>query len=201
MHAAPTVEDPWILSSQMFEPCYIGGWSAAENWDLTEQIFRSTFVVTARPVARSELRIHGMEFHLVHVPPHRVESVEPIWRGKERIRVASRERVIADGLVNPIWLGGIRQVAAMLAVYRTSERWRPDRFRAELEIVGTGAAYKRFGYILEVLHLETDELVKTAEGRRTTGIVKLDPSIPTRGRLNRHWGLWVNSTIKREETV
>ena len=89
----------------------------------------------------------------------------------------------------------------MLAVYRASERWRPDRFRAELEIVGTGAAYKRLGYILEVLHLEANELVRTAEGRRTTGIVKLDPSIATRGRLSRRWGLWVNATIKPEEAA
>jgi predicted transcriptional regulator of viral defense system len=200
-HAAPTVEDPWILSSQMFEPCYIGGWSAAEHWDLTEQIFRSTFVVTARPVARSELRVHGMELHLVHARLDRVESVNPIWRGKERIRVANRERTIADGLVNPSWLGGIRPVADMLAVYRDSERWRPDRLRAELEIVGTGAAFKRLGYILEALHLEAEELVRTAERRRTTGIVKLEPRIAARGRLSKRWGLWVNATLAPTETA
>src|SRR3972149_10011472 len=42
--------DPWIIASVLFAPCYIGGWSAAEYFELTEQIFRSTFVVSAASV-------------------------------------------------------------------------------------------------------------------------------------------------------
>jgi predicted transcriptional regulator of viral defense system len=200
-HTAPTVEDPWVLAGEVFAPCYIGGWSAAEHWDLTEQIFRSTFVVTARPIRRSDLRVHGMEFRVVHAHRDRVESVEPIWRGMERLRVASRERTIADGLATPSWLGGIRQVADILVAYRSSERWRPDRLRADLEIVGTGAAFKRLGYILEVLDLGAGELVRVAQAHRTTGIVKLDPGIPARGRLSKRWGLWVNATLVPSETA
>src|SRR3990167_4141291 len=41
-------DDTWVLGAQIFHPCYIGGWSAAEHWDLTEQIFRSTLVVTTK---------------------------------------------------------------------------------------------------------------------------------------------------------
>src|SRR5437868_6126194 len=43
-------EDPWVLAVAAFSPCYIGGWSAAEHWELTEQIFRSTLVVTSASV-------------------------------------------------------------------------------------------------------------------------------------------------------
>lgn len=34
------VEDAWVLVPELFGPAYLGGWSAAEHWDLTEQIFR-----------------------------------------------------------------------------------------------------------------------------------------------------------------
>ena len=34
------VQDPWILVPALFAPAYIGGRTAAEHWDLTEQIFR-----------------------------------------------------------------------------------------------------------------------------------------------------------------
>ena len=34
------LEDAWIVAERLFTPCYIGGWSAAEHWGLTEQIFR-----------------------------------------------------------------------------------------------------------------------------------------------------------------
>ena len=40
-------EDSWLVAQAVFAPCYIGGWSAAEHWGLTEQLFRSTLVVTA----------------------------------------------------------------------------------------------------------------------------------------------------------
>src|SRR5512139_1249101 len=35
------LDDPWSVASRLYAPCYIGGWSAAEHWGLTEQIFRS----------------------------------------------------------------------------------------------------------------------------------------------------------------
>src|SRR4030067_2797497 len=34
------LEEPWIIAERLYSPCYIGGWSAAEYWDLTEQVFR-----------------------------------------------------------------------------------------------------------------------------------------------------------------
>ena len=34
-------EDPWVLANKRYSPCYIGGWSACEHWDLTEQIFKT----------------------------------------------------------------------------------------------------------------------------------------------------------------
>lgn len=36
------------MAAKVFEPCYIGDWSAAECWDLTEQVFREVVVVTSR---------------------------------------------------------------------------------------------------------------------------------------------------------
>ena len=40
------LEDSWLVAVSLYSPCYIGGWSAAEHWDLTEQIFRTTVVMT-----------------------------------------------------------------------------------------------------------------------------------------------------------
>ncbi len=38
------LEDPWMLAATAFAPCYVGGWSAAEHWGLTEQLFRTLVV-------------------------------------------------------------------------------------------------------------------------------------------------------------
>src|SRR5262245_24026930 len=46
------LEDAWVLIPELFGPAYVGGWSAAEHWDLTEQIFRDICVFSARPVTK-----------------------------------------------------------------------------------------------------------------------------------------------------
>lgn len=51
------LEDPWVLVPQLFEPGYVGGWSAAEHWGLTEQIFHEVCVFTVRPVRRGRARV------------------------------------------------------------------------------------------------------------------------------------------------
>src|SRR4030042_1607207 len=42
-------EDPWAIAMELFSPCYIGGFSAAEYWDLTEQVFNTVVVFTTPP--------------------------------------------------------------------------------------------------------------------------------------------------------
>jgi len=48
------LEDPWILIPELYEPGYIGGWSALKYRDLTEQLFRSVCVLTRKRVTHGE---------------------------------------------------------------------------------------------------------------------------------------------------
>ena len=48
------VEDAWVVADRIFDPCYIGGWSACEHWSLTDQVFRTVVVVTAKKVRSRE---------------------------------------------------------------------------------------------------------------------------------------------------
>ena len=42
------IEDPWLVADRLFSPCYIGGWSAAEYFGLTEQIFSTIILNVAK---------------------------------------------------------------------------------------------------------------------------------------------------------
>ncbi len=186
------VEDPWSLARELYAPCYIGGWTAAEHWGLTEQLFRSTFVVTAAAIRHASETFLGAEFHLVRTKRSRVENVRPIWRGRERIAVSDRERTIADALASPSWVGGIRHLAEILRTYHMAKEWNPNRLFERVGEVGSGAAFKRLGYLAETILPAEPALVAAARTRLTAGIVKLDPDVGECGRLSKRWGLWLN---------
>src|SRR3990172_11598707 len=105
---AVTVEDPWILARELFAPCYIGGWSAAEHWQLTEQMFRSVFVVSSANVRGRESRLLGVEFRVARTAESRVARADSVWRGREKVLVSGRELTLADALASPAWIGGVR---------------------------------------------------------------------------------------------
>jgi predicted transcriptional regulator of viral defense system len=195
--AHTTVDDPWLLAAKAFAPAYIGGWSAAEHWGLTEQLFRSTFVVTAGPMRARTSTLLGAEFRLVRVPAERVASVPSSWRGSARVAVSDRERTLADALAHPEWVGGVRHLAELLVAYRASEHWNPPRLLAALALHPKGAAYKRLGYFTETLLGGEASLVDAARARRSAGVIRLDPSLGATGRIVTRWGLRLNAEVGR----
>jgi predicted transcriptional regulator of viral defense system len=193
--AAIAVEEPWVLAAVLFDPCYVGGWSAAEHWGLTEQLFRSTFVVTAATVRTSQATVLGAEYRLAKVAKARLDGATKVWRGSERVAVSDRELTIADALASPAWLGGVRHLADVLRSYRESDEWNPTALLRRLAQVKRGVAYKRLGLLVEALALDAPDLIRACLDRRSAGIVALDPSVRRNGRISKRWGLRVNVAL------
>ena len=189
-------EDPWILARAVYSPCYIGGWSAAEHWGLTDQIFRAVFVVTGSNVRQRRQRILNTGFHLIRVANPDLEGTVQVWRGRERIAVSDRERTIADALRSPDWVGGIRHLAEILMSYCQSPERNLERVLWHLTRMRSGAGIKRLGFLIEALLPEESSLIESALARRTAGLVRLDPRVKVKGKLNKRWGLWINTAIK-----
>lgn len=196
---ATTVEDPWVLAHVLLSPCYIGGWSAAEHWGLTEQIFHSTFVVTAAGARSRSRTLLGTELHIVRVPSKRITNATQVWRGPIRVSVSDRERTIADALVDPGWVGGMRHLIEILATYRRGPDWSPEKLLARVNEIGKGSAYKRLGFLAENVLGGEPSIVAACSRAKSTGAIKLDPAISSRGHLLRRWGLWVNTTVVEED--
>ncbi len=191
-HAA-TPEDPWVLGRELFSPCYIGGWSAAEHWGLTEQLFRSTLVVTSAAPRGKVHSFLGATFR-----PYRVRAGRPrdgivtVWRGSERMEISGPERTLVDCLGTPSLCGGTRHLVDMLRRYKDSDRCNLAQLTAVARATATGAAWKRLGYLCEVLWPDETELMNVAKAHLSAGLSKLDPGVAARGRIVKRWRLWVN---------
>ncbi len=186
-------EDPWVLAREVFSPCYIGGWSAAEHWDLTEQLFRSTLVVTAAPARTTQPRIGGHDFRVFRIPPARLGAgVVKVWRGPERVDISGLERTIVDALRNPEIVGGGRHLVQILTAYGEHERHDFARLLAVAREVASGAAWKRLGFVAEYIWPGDTTIVDAARRHMTTGYVRLDPGVRLHGKLAKRWRLWIN---------
>jgi predicted transcriptional regulator of viral defense system len=191
-----TVEDPWVLAREVFAPCYIGGWSAAEHWGLTEQLFRSTLVVTAAAVRATNLEILGHSFRIFRVPRSRLASgVLTVWRGAERVGVSGLERTLVDCLRNPELCGGTRHLVQVLQAYGESPKHDFERLVTIGRQAASGAAWKRLGYLAELLWPHEMRLLDAARRYVTTGNARLDPTVRRSGKLVTRWRLLVNVDV------
>ena len=189
-------EDPWIVASKLFGPdCYIGGWTACEHWDLTEQVFRATVVVTTRRVRGKEAEIQGFPFRIRRTTRRKTFGTKPVWRDQTRVHISDPTRTIVDVLDEPSLGGGIRHVADVVGTYFRVEH-RDDKLLVEyLQRAGNRTAFKRLGYLLESLGVHAPALIRTCKTSLSTGVGLLDPSLPDDGPVVWRWRLRENGTI------
>jgi predicted transcriptional regulator of viral defense system len=192
------LDDAWILVPALFEPAYVAGRTAAEHWDLTEQIFKDIVVVTGQAIRERHQIKQGFEFTLKHLKPEKIFGTKPVWRHNTKVPVSDVHRTIIDMLDDPELGGGIQQVSDCLAVYFK----RPDRSDQKLiqyaDQLGNGAVFKRLGFLAERDN-DTAALVERARERLTAGNAKLDSALDCR-RLVSKWRLLIPDSWAPGET-
>jgi predicted transcriptional regulator of viral defense system len=192
------LKDPWVLVPALYAPAYIGGWTAAEHWDLTEQLFRSIFVFTARSFRKKEQTVQGASFQLTHISEDALFGTKTLWRGQARVAISDKHRTIIDMLADPTAGGGIRHVNQCLRAYLRDPEANAETLIGYGDKLGNGAVFKRLGFLLS--HEPANEqLVQACHERLTQGNAKLDPAMPCK-RLVKAWRLWIPKTWDRESS-
>lgn len=192
-------EDPWIIATKAFEPCYIGGWSACEHWGFTEQIFRTVAVFTAYNARSRDYVIQETPFRLKTLPREKLFiGTLNVWRHETKVQVSDPSRTLVDILSFPEIGGGMRHIAKVVASYFEGEH-RDDKLLLEYaSYLGNRTIFKRLGYLIETLRLESPELLAECFKNVSSGNTFLDPSVHAKGHLIRRWNLWINVQIDRE---
>ena len=184
------LEDPWVIAAQLYGPCYIGGWSAAEYWDMTEQIFRTVVVMTVQRPRDRNPTIKQTDFLLRSVQEKALFGMKSVWRGQVKVDVSDPTRTILDMLGEPRLGGGIRSVNDMLLNYLRSEAKNLDLLIGYADQLGNGAVFKRLGFLLERHAPNEQGTIEQCGQRLTKGNARIDPKQPGE-RLVSRWRLWV----------
>jgi predicted transcriptional regulator of viral defense system len=184
------LEDPWIVAERMYSPCYIGGWSAAEYWDLTEQIFRTVVVMTTQKPRDRNPVIKGTGFTVRTVSPRAMFGLTAVWRGQVKISLSDPTRTILDMLSDPRIGGGIRPTADIFMNYLKSDKKKMDLLVEYADRLGNGAVFKRLGFLLERFDQNGRDAVDKCKAKLTQGNAMLDPKL-SRDKLITRWRLWI----------
>jgi predicted transcriptional regulator of viral defense system len=192
------LDDAWVLIPALFSPGYVAGRTAAEHWDLTEQIFKDIVVITGQAIRQKHQTRQGFEFTLKHLRVDKIFGTKLVWRHHTKVPVSDVHRTVIDMLDDPALGGGIQHVADCLTSYLS----RPDRSDQKLieygEQLGNGAVFKRLGFLAEQ-HPDGAKLADLCRDHLTVGNSKLDPALDSK-RLVSRWRLLVPQTWTRGDS-
>ena len=188
------LENPWVIVPVLFDTAYIGGWSAAEHWDLTEQIFSSVCVLTAGNIRSKHHTIGGTRFVLTSMRNDRHFGTRFEWVGNQRIAVSDPEKTIIDMFYRPSLGGGMQHAAECFRHLMRASQGDTAKLVEYSQRFGSGAVNKRLGLIGEVMGL--NEFAQNLSTRKSAGNVQLDPKNPG-DRLITRWGVWVPAHWER----
>ena len=185
-------EDPWILAATLFAPGYLGGWSAAEHWGLTDQIFRSIYVIVGRTIRPRHQNVQGTDFIIRTVPEGSLFGTRRVWRRQVPVNVSDPHRTVIDVLDIPASGGGALHVSEVLETYFESEYVDLARLLEYGDRLGRGTVFKRLGYLVERGGMADADFVEVCRSRITAGISRIEPDRPSTGPIVSRWNLRVN---------
>jgi len=190
-----TTADPVAMAMELFSPCFISGWTAAQHWDLTEQIFNSIAVYSAKPQRRSEQQISGIHYRIRRVTEDAIFGTTNIWSGTVAVKMATLHRTIIDVLDAPEMGGGGRQTLDIVRSYWSRSDRSPNELLGLATRLGRGSVFKRLGFTAELFGKPERSWIDECRSHLTTGIALLDPGSPPHGPIVSRWRLRINIPI------
>lgn len=189
------VQDPLATAMGLFPPCYISGWTAAEYWDLTEQIHNIVVVYSAKPQRRGTQSIGGVTYRVRQVKPDTIFGTTRLWAGTVAIELADVHRTVIDVLDAPEMGGGGRQMIDIVRAYWSKPTADPQALLALAVRLKKGTLFKRLGFTTETFGRADEKWMAACRGHLSAGVSLLDPRGPAQGPIFTRWRLRINLPI------
>lgn len=180
---------PFLLVPELFSQAYVGGWSAVEYWNLTDQIFNTICVITTDLLKTKESQFLNFKFSYKHIIPRKFFGTEMVWIDSCLVVISDPHKTIVDILSYPDLVGGPEETQEVLLNYFNSNLRNTDRLIEYCIRQKSGAVFKRLGYFLSVLNIER-KLQNICKKHLTKGAIKLSPKISNKTYI-KEWRLYI----------
>ncbi len=194
---SPPLEHPMAVAIKLWQPCYIGGWTASEHWDFTEQIFSTILVLTNNQQPKQEYTLNDTQYLLHTMQEAMMFGTQIIWQGQTKVLISDPTKTIIDMFYKPSYGGGIRQVAEFYKSYLDSKHKNIDLLIEYALKFNKGVVFKRLGYITEKFFVQEKAIIEVARKNLSAGYSSLDIDMP-KDQLISRWRLWIPNTWSKD---
>jgi predicted transcriptional regulator of viral defense system len=185
-------EDAMVIAAQLAPQGTIAYWTALHYWGMTDQVSQTVFIQTAHRRNRNRVTILGVRYHFIVVIDRKMFGEVTQTSDGMPFRVTDREKTLVDAFDRPDLCGGIRQVAEALKSDEPLDWQKMDDY---LNLLGSGAVYKRLGYLVEMLDIPVPDRparLKRWRNALTQGIALLEPRADRIGPIDTSWRTRIN---------
>ncbi len=190
-HATEHVGNPYILAEEIIgsQPHYISHASAFELHRMVTQPVFTIYVSCVRTIRPQT--IGGYDYRFIRIANEQIFGLTKIWLSKENsVQVSDLERTIIDGLRQPVYVGGISEVAKGLWMKR--ESMSAETLIGYAKRLNIGAVIRRLGYLLELYELAEPALLEPLRLSLSATYQRLDSVLPADGPHLARWRLQLN---------
>jgi predicted transcriptional regulator of viral defense system len=178
------LSNPLFIASQLAPPGYVSFWSALHYYGFTEQAPLTVFVATT--VKKRPVVYRNQRFRFVTVQPRKLFGYQRETVGDLPVLLADPAKAIVDSLAEPRYAGGVAEVAR--ALHAALPQAEVATLIEYANRMGDKSLGSRLGFLLNRLgHPPAPgDLIRAASP------VKLEPSRPASGAVDRLWRVDIN---------
>lgn len=184
-----TDENPWVIANKLFAPCYIGCWTAAHFWGLTDQLFIDTWVVTIQKVFRNKKTVSDHHYFLRQVKESYFFGLKTEWINGNKVMISDLHKTVLDFLCFPD-LFTSRSIIDIFQAYLLSSGRDINILAQYAQRVENKSVLKRLGFLLELLSPESKSLIEYCFTYKSKGVSSLS-TVSVCDRIVERWNLQV----------
>lgn len=192
--ASATDENPWMLANALFSPCYIGGWTAANFWGLTDQLFLKTWVMTTNPVHKKEKSIAQHDYILRQIKNAYFFGLKTEWFESNKIFISDPHKTLLDFLSFPNDYSA-QTMVEIFESYLRSEYKNIEMLAQYVQKTPNRTTLKRLGFLLELLAPHEKNLIEFCHQNMSKGYSPLSTQSPCTRTISR-WNLKIPEHLK-----
>lgn len=188
-----TNENPFVLASYLYKDCYIGGWSAASFWNLTDQIFLKTWLITKTLIREKEEMRGNHAYVLKHASSSYFYGLYTEWIGQDKVYISDPHKTVID-FANFIDEYGLQSFVDMFLEYLRSEHKDLKILLEYAAKAKNNTVFKRIGFMLEKFSPEDAAFIDQCLKEVREGATMFAPKEKCESFSNK-WRMWVPKSM------